>query len=421
MMIDAMLLEALSSHLHQRPILWKEPIEEEIWNDLFVLAQRQGIFPMIYETVFTCPAFESVDPEKKALWKKEAKRQIIGQMKRTEELKSLYQRLNKEKDAPLIVKGILCRELYPVPEARISNDEDFLIPWERFSIIDQKLQQLGMSSLLNEERVRNAFEVTYQNKRGELIIELHKSLFSKDSDAYGDYNLAFQQIYERSITVQIDGILFQTLGYTDHMAYLIAHAGKHFLHSGVGIRQVCDILLFAKTYEDKISWDEVYETCEALHICSFAAAIFEIGTQYLDLKLIRPYELEQWKSFVDPKDLLKDILESGAFGDSSMARKHSSTITLDAVAEEKKGKKARFSLIKTLFPKKSELKEDYAYLQKFSFLLPIAWANRLIRYYKESKKYKGAVGEAKKSFTIAKKRMELLKKYKIIKSGDTIH
>lgn len=416
MSLDDMLLEVLSSHLHQIPILWKEPIEEDIWKNLFALAQSQGIFPMIYETVFTCPAFEIVGKEQKEVWKKEAKRQIIGQMKRTEELKSLYQRLNKENDAPLIVKGILCRELYPIPDARISNDEDFLIPWERFSSMDRKLKQLGMSSLLEEEEAKEAFEVTYVNPIGELVIELHKSLFSNDSDAYGDYNIPFEHVYERATTVQVDGISIRTLGYTDHMAYLIAHAGKHFLHSGVGIRQVCDILLFAKTYENEIDWDEIYETCKMLQMLSFTAALFEIGKQCLDFELTKPYELEKWQISVDPNDLLRDLLDGGAFGDSSMARKHSSTITLDVAAKEKKGKKARFSLRKTLFPGRRELKEDYAYLQRFSFLLPIAWASRMFRYCKESKKYKGTAGEAKKTLEIAKRRIELLKKYKIIKS-----
>lgn len=32
---------------------------------------------------------------------------------------------------------------------------------------------------------------------------------------------------------------------SDHLFYLICHALKHFYHSGFGIRQVCDILLFA--------------------------------------------------------------------------------------------------------------------------------------------------------------------------------
>ena len=44
---------------------------------------------------------------------------------------------------------------------------------------------------------------------------------------------------------------------TDHLLYLILHALKHFLYSGFGIRQVCDIALFSERYRDEIDWSRV--------------------------------------------------------------------------------------------------------------------------------------------------------------------
>ena len=66
------------------------------------------------------------------------------------------------KHSPLIVKGIVCRELYVQPDLRISNDEDLLIPREEFPAMDEFLLKEGFfrSELDCEKEYQ---EVGYQN------------------------------------------------------------------------------------------------------------------------------------------------------------------------------------------------------------------------------------------------------------------
>ena len=44
----------------------------------------------------------------------------------------------------LVVKGIVCRNLYPKPDYRVSGDEDVLIPAEQFDVCHQALTRYGM-------------------------------------------------------------------------------------------------------------------------------------------------------------------------------------------------------------------------------------------------------------------------------------
>ena len=110
--------------------------------------------------------------------------------------------------------------------------------------------------------------------------------------------------------------------------------------------------------------------------------------------------------------MLEDLIDGGVFGDSSMSRKHSSNITLQAVSEDKKGKKAGASLIQSLFPDRKYMERTYTYLKKYSFLLPIAWASRIVKYLKESKNMRE--NDAMASIEIGNHRVDLMKKYKII-------
>ena len=122
---------------------------------------------------------------------------------------------------------------------------------------------------------------------------------------------------------------------------------------------------------------------------------------------------ESWQSIeTDSGDMLADLIDGGVFGDSSMSRKHSSNITLQAVGEDRKGKKAGAHVLSSLFPDRKYMERTYSWLEKYPFLLPAAWGFRIGKYLKESGKQGG--NSAMESMEIGSRRVDLMKKYKII-------
>ena len=238
-------------------------------------------------------------------------------------------------------------------------------------------------------------------------IELHLSLFAEDSDAYGELESLFYEAPNHAVTVRIDNTEIRTLAPTDHFLYLLCHAYKHFLHSGVGIRQVADMAMFANAYGEEIDWDYIYTCCKKVKIETFSAALLKIAHKYLTLSLIPV-------SFVgietDEKDLLEDIMSGGVYGKADPARVHSSNLTLDAVAAHKQGKKSH-GIFQSIFPEKKYLQSNYPYAKEYPVLLPAAWLQRIFQYMKSSSLRKGSPA---KSLQIGRSRIELLKKYKII-------
>lgn len=205
------------------------------------------------------------------------------------------------------------------------------------------------------------------------------------------------------------------MGYTEHLFYLICHSFKHFLHSGFGIRQVCDIILFANEYGDAIDWEKVLRQCREIHADLFAAALFAIGEKYLTFDPEKAHYPKVWQGIcVDETDMLMDLLDSGIYGNANMSRKHSSNMTLDAVAADKNGKKAGNTVLKSLFPSAKKLEGRYPYLKKHPILLPIAWTDRILKYRKET--VAGGDNAAADSVKIGNQRIELMKEYGIIKN-----
>ena len=58
--------------------------------------------------------------------------QTAAQIRRTQAFAAVYQDLLIQGIRPVVVKGLVCRELYPSPEQRISGDEDLLLDPESF-------------------------------------------------------------------------------------------------------------------------------------------------------------------------------------------------------------------------------------------------------------------------------------------------
>ena len=203
------------------------------------------------------------------------------------------------------------------------------------------------------------------------------------------------------------------MNHTDHLFYLLCHSFKHFLHSGFGIRQVCDIVLYANAYGSQIDWLRILEQCKAIHGERFAAALFRIGSRYLTFDPVKACYPQQWQEIqVDELPMLEDLLDSGVYGSANRSRLHSSTITLNAVSAQKKGKKAGNHLLKTIFPSAKALSGRYRYLERKPFLLPVAWADRILHYRKETANTPG--NTAAESVKIGNQRIELMKQYGVI-------
>lgn len=412
--INKMFLQALKASLLKKKVKWDYQITQEEWLRLFHQAEIHHILPMIYDTVYSCPSAKKMDASFFIPFKKKTIQYVMAQTIKTSEFLQLYQYLRKSGISPVMVKGIICRELYPNPDYRVSGDEDMLIRPEDFDFCHDKLLEYGMTVADPGMDVQEAYEVPYGKPGSPIYIELHKYLFPPDSEAYGEFNQFFEDIHERTIEITVQGVPVSAMEHTFHFFYLVCHAFKHFLHSGFGIRQVCDIVLYANEYGSQIDWKKVLEECKAIHAELFTAALLRIGEKYLVFDAEKACCPAEWSNMeVDEMMLLNDLLDAGVYGGSNMNRKHSSNITLNAVTAQKSGKHGSASVLKTVFPTVKSMSGRYPYLKKHPWMLPAAWADRILKYKKETSRVAGH--DAASPVQIGNDRIELMRQYGIIK------
>lgn len=336
-------------------------------------------------------------------------REVMMQMQRADGFLRIYEKMCAQGVRPLVVKGIICRNLYEKSDYRVSGDEDILVRKEDFSVCDAILAAGGFQrEELDTEHLPQ--EIPYINPQNGVYIEMHFDLFAEESGAYGHLNKEFADAYATCIAEDIQGRTVWTLHPTLHLFYLICHSLKHFLHGGFGIRQVCDMVMMAEHYGEQIDWDYIYGRLQELRMEIFWNGLVEIGREYLGFSYEKAhYPASLQKMHVNCDHLLLDLLDSGIYGDSTAERKHSSNITL-AAAES--GKKDTVASVKaSLFPGKDYMKRGYPWLERYPWLLPVAWGMRIEGYLKNKRKNSK---EEPSGVEIGMSRVELLREYDII-------
>lgn len=376
------------------------PAEKVDWPAIFTLANQQKLLPILFEAVRKMPAAEE-NVALFAVTKQQVIGQVLNQTVRSAEFSDLYHKLRSAGLHPIVVKGQLCSRLYPLKDHRISADDDLLIPDGEFMACHEQLLTNGLTTGTPADELATADEVSYTKNGSPLYIELHRHLFDSSEDAHDELNHFFASLKP----VETDSFL--TMPPHEHLLYLLLHAYKHFVRSGIGVRQFCDIGLWALEYHDEIDWQRLHDQCASVHAATFAAAAFRIARDYLGIDFDLPMP---WDASIDVEPLLHDTLCGGVYGSNDLTRLHSSTVTLNAVKASRTGEKS--SVLRTVFPKREYLERRYPYLKKRPYLLPVAWVQRIAHY--ASEKQAGTDNSASGSIKLGKERIELMKRYGIM-------
>ncbi len=397
---EALLVDALRCAIRGESVSWPEPPDGAELRQLIRLSREQNVLPLVMEAIAPLPGV-SAQPVF-APSQRLARTLTLRQAARTADFLLVLEHLEKQGLRPAVLKGPVCRALYPEPEQRASSDEDLLIAQEEFPRYQEALLSCGLKLREKDIPPEGRDEVAFLDPERELYLEVHMKPFAEIA-ACADCGAYFEGALSRLSMAEIYGREILTLEPTDHLLYLLCHAYKHILYGGAGLRMLCDICLFARELSDRINWERVRRSCEQMGILKLTAAVFRVGERHLELPVPEVF------SDLSPDELplLRDCLSGGIYGAEDPDRLHSNAFTLDAAIAQKQGR-ARRGLLRALFPPVSAISGRFPYLRSRPWLLPAAWAERAWIYAFE----KGT--RPSQTLRIGQERIELLKQYDLL-------
>lgn len=397
-------LEMTAAYLQNKT--WQGTAFQGSLRELILLSQNHKLSPAVFESIRRAAHFaDSLNDPLWQQWRREVLTSVLGQQEREKAFWTVYGALLEAGVKPLVVKGILCRSLYRKPDYRISADEDLVVTKEQFSDCDRELVRLGFR---RQEFSGIPYELGYKNPQNGLYFEVHTALFDPESKVFGPLNSYFQKAIGEPAEFHICEKKIFSLDCTGHFLYLILHSYKHFLYSGFGVRQVCDMVRMAQEWKERIDWQFISASLNKLRLEAFFRIVLGVAAGYLEASgLAEELSAKTGISFETSEgyyeEVAEDILKGGIYGSSSTGRLHSAHITLAAM-EGKDG------IAKGLFPPRDSMERQYAFVKKSLLLLPLAYLLRIGGYIQKRLK-----ANQESSLSLGRRRVAMMKKYGIIK------
>jgi len=253
------------------------------------------------------------------------------------------------------MKGSYLKFLYPSPEMREMSDIDILVDDTKMSEAGKIMNELGYTL------VQSIKHHDIYSKKPFMLVEVHRAMYDKtvDGNQY-DYFKSFEK------AVLEEGKKYTyNFGKEDFYVYMLAHMAKHFYVMGCGIRNLVDVYIYLEKYGKEL--DRVYLKKELKNcgIYDFTVNVEKLAGIWLKGEKGDPFY----------EDLFQYMVDCGIYGKDENGIWHK-------FAEEKlKGQNVTRGRLKRwyYFPPLFYMSEYYPWLEKFPFLLPVAWGIRAFR------------------------------------------
>lgn len=219
-----------------------------------------------------------------------------------------------------VFKGQTVGSLYDRPEARASGDIDFYIAKEDFArgikLIQRKLKidDSGSAQHLEFQTDDVNFELHFRTTLFNLQINQDYWDNLVEEQFTRIYKIEDEAKWNYPFTLKVDGKDIPTFEPTLYAVYLFIHIYHHFMKEGIGLRQICDWMMYLRKMKNEIDQRRLKEILERLKYEDAYKAFGCILVDYLGLNENDfPYSLTaKDRKWTDK--ILKVIFWGGNFG-----------------------------------------------------------------------------------------------------------
>lgn len=360
---------------------------------------------------------------------KHLKREIFAyasrETKRHNEIHKLLCEFERNGKDVCVLKGDSLAELYCKNAVRASGDTD-LYAGENISEkqINEILTQAGFFVL---KRPPESHHVRAKGKNSGLV-EVHLTLHDEQLESiWFKHKSGVKSEYVTKKTA--DGFEFKALAPTDEFLFVTMHFIKHFLISGVGIKQLADVCFYVAKKKNEIDFTVTDAIFKDLKYDKFFDTALSLAADVMNIDKENLHFVNGYCSDAALKDeILYDCYTGGVFGSNDKDRNkfYEEYTKLRFEAEnnnsdyEKYVKHTRKKyMLKRMILSNEELKKRYTYVKKSPVLIPIGHINhaseiiwKIFTGKRKTTEYK--IQMPKMPTKAVNKRMNLIKKLDMI-------
>ena len=296
------------------------------WKAIFKIAREQAVQVLVADGMEALP--EHLAPKKETIYKVAIRRTTNSLANKVQ--KSLINRIttlfNEEGIPSILLKGQGVAQNYQKPDSRMCGDIDIYVGMDNFHKACEILRREGAEELIHQDE--HEFHIAFD--LDDKTIEVHK----KSDVIHGrKLNDSLQKWTTIHLDAKLadgtlpkwnnDGTLINIPDPTYNAFYIIHHAVRHMLGEGIGLRHVCDWMIFLHTHQDQIDTEELKAKLAEYKIATAWGQFGALATKYLGFPeehlLVPPINQNESKAEL----LLQHIFSTGNFGQYSKEKRDS--------------------------------------------------------------------------------------------------
>ncbi len=327
------------------------PPKDIDWQYIYDKAKEQSIVAFLAYSIMKLP--EEHHPNNYDKWRKSIITTGFLMDVKHRELDRMMNIYAENNIYPIYLKGVVVKDLYPVPELRTMGDFDI---W-----VDKSERKKAEDLFIAEGYTIRRDTLYSEIDKGQIHGEIFESL---EDDFRVDPSLWDNKLKENLI---IDNKGRKILTPTYELAYSIIHTAKHLTREGCGIRNIFDVVLIIEKRRENIDFDLAEDICKSQgyekvyrYILTSAHILYGI-----DIPQNKLCNLELTNKFLDY------IMSYGIFGKDMEGN------VLNAQVARREGDGVGM-FRRIFFPPRKMMWHKYQYLKLSPLLTPVAWINRII-------------------------------------------
>ena len=342
---------------------------EEILADadlkqLLLMPRKHSVASIVCMALEKTAVFANADEAAKKQWLEVKNKAVRKNMLLDAERKVILHELEIQGIWYMPLKGSILKDWYPKPGMREMADNDILFDPAGRKQVREIFQNRGYKTVSFGKLNHDEYE-----KPPIYNFEMHVSLFH---GMYKELTAQYENVKERLLPV--DGTAYQ-FAFTpeDFYVFALAHAHKHYSHSGTGVRTLADIYVMDRHLGDIMDRDEVEQKLTQLGIAEYEQHSRVLAEKLLSA--VRP--LTEIELTGDEKEMLLYYCDATTYGtfdnrvNNRLNELHENSVDITLWT------KLKYCGVR-LFPGREFCKLHYPFVYRHPWTMPFFWVWRIV-------------------------------------------
>lgn len=252
-------------------------------DQLLSVSESLGIASL---TAYALKRQGAVTPDSKLILARAQRRNLLLNA----EYNKISNELKKRRVVHLPLKGIILKDLYPSVGLREMTDIDIWFDADRSDDVKAVMESLGYSAKYFGVSKHDVY-----TKPPMFCVEMHRQLI--DSDVLPESVDYYSEQWDRLIREKKEGEYGLTQRHEDFYIYVIAHAYKHYLIAGIGVRLLLDVYVMLQKWND-MDLSYIKQECRKQGFAEFEDLARRISIHLFDREKLGQEDSEHLDDFI---------------------------------------------------------------------------------------------------------------------------